>query len=295
VRNQPLPSIDRNVSCEDWQPPAELQYAPPSANKAFAKQQLLLEKIITDKVVPRLLLANAQVHAKPAKVSDATAARINESIGEFAELVIKRDASASIAYFEALQAQGATVEALFQDLLAPVARRLGVLWDEDINDFMDVTRGVAHLQQIVHAFSGELIEEGRRPLTNRRALLMPLPGEQHSFGVSLIGEHFRREGWRVWGGPPSTIGDIVELVDGQWFDMVGLSISALPDPEAVASSIRMIRKASHNKDLKVLVGGLVFASEPALISAVGADATAADGREALLQVTAMIGPTPKAI
>ncbi len=295
MRNQALPSIGPDLSCEAWQPPSGSGYAAPAASKALAKQQLLVEKIVADKVVPRLLLANPQVLDQPGKINDATAAKINESIGEFAELVIKRDASTSIAYFEALLAQGATVEALFQDLLAPVARRLGVLWDEDINDFMDVTRGVSHLQQIVHAFSNELVEEGRRPLTNRRALLMPMPGEHHTFGVSLIGEHFRREGWRVWGGPPSTIGDIVELVGAQWFDMVGLSISALPDPKAVASNIAKIRKASHNKKLKVLVGGLVFASQPELICAVGADATASDGREALLQVTAMIGPTPKAI
>ena len=73
--------------------------------------------------------------------SDLIAARLAERVGHFSELAVNRDAHESIAYFSALRAQGASIESLFQDLLAPTARRLGELWDEEINDFIDVTRG----------------------------------------------------------------------------------------------------------------------------------------------------------
>lgn len=288
-----LADVEQAARCEDWTPPEQFETYPQFAGaaKQFSEQrQSVLESIVENQIIPRLLLANA-----PSPALDATAAKLSARVGEFAELVIRRDAAASLAYFATLRTEGASIEALFQDLLAPAARRLGELWDEDINDFMDVTRGVMHLQLIVHEFSHDLKQEGRRSGPHRRALLMPVPGEQHTFGVSLVGEHFRREGWRVWGGPPKSIDEIVELVDGQWFDVVGLSASRLPDPSRIASQIRAIRQASHNPEVKVLVGGHVFAQDTSLVAAVGADATAIDGRHAVLQVVKLIGSDRKSI
>jgi methanogenic corrinoid protein MtbC1 len=295
VRNLSPLNSSADGDCEDWTASYGAQSASSDWDRAFAKQQLLLERVVANNIIPRLVLTNAPAREDVASNSSATAAMTNAVIGEFAELVIKREVTASIAFFKDLRSQGATVEELFQDLLAPVARRLGELWDEDINDFLDVTRGVSHLQQIVHVFSNDLVVEGRRPASNRRALLMPMPGEQHAFGISLIGEHFRREGWRVWGGPPRTFDDILELIASQWFDMVGLSMSVAPDPSAIAASVNAVRTHSVNTDVKVLVGGRVFVEQPELTSTVGADATAIDGREALAQITALIGQAPKSI
>ena len=38
----------------------------------------------------------------------------------------------------------------------------------------------------------------------RRALLVSVPGEQHSFGVTMVAEFFRRAGWDAWTGAPRT-------------------------------------------------------------------------------------------
>ena len=297
VSDQKFADSDPNASCADWLPPRELEpHARPqrAPRRGLEHQQSLLEQVIDSRIIPRLLLANRQAPSALPQ-SDLTAAKIAERVGEFSDLVINRDAASSVAYFQTLRESGATIEALFQDLLEQTARRLGVLWDEDINDFMDVTRGLNHLQQIVNEFSTEFRDESRNPISNRRALLMPLPGEHHSFGISLVGEYFRREGWRVWGGPPRSLDDILELVDGQWFDVVGLSASQLPNPEKVEADIRAIRGASHNKQVTIMIGGRVFVDQPELMIAVGADATAIDGNQAVLQVTQLIGPSPKAV
>ncbi len=297
MRNTQLAAFDRESSCETWSYPSELGPQPQSPRQSGARPDrslALLEKIIEGNIIPRLLLDHRQtlVTAQSAAAC-ATAAWLAKSVDEFAELVVKRDAAASSEYFRSLRAQGASVESLFQDLLAPAARRLGVLWEEDINDFMDVTRGFSHLHQLVQEFGDDFKDEARAPTSNRRALLMPMPGEQHTFGISLVGEYFKREGWRVWGGPPRSIDDIVELVDGQWFDMVGLSVSTVTEPKKVASQIRKIRKASHNKNVTVLVGGYIFIDQPELVGILGADATAPDGQQAVRQVSDLITPSRK--
>jgi MerR family transcriptional regulator, light-induced transcriptional regulator len=288
---QKVTSGPQSSDCEAWTPSDQIEVyerVARNAKRATNERHSVLEKIIENQVIPRLLLSNAQqLDTSPA--TKLGPVNLVNKVDEFAEIVINRDAGASIAYFEALRDEGASLESLFQDLLAPAARRLGVLWDEDINDFLDVTRGFIHLHQIVREFSDDFKHEGRRPASNRRALLMPLPGEHHTFGVALIGEQFRREGWRVWGGPPQTIGEILELVDGQWFDIVGLSKSDLADPSRLEADIRAIRQASHNSNVKVLIGGRVFAESPELAVSLGADATAIDGRQAVVQVQKLIG------
>ncbi len=281
--------LDHGMRCEDWAAaqPSNGQIASARTADLQAKRRLsILERIVSDHIVPRLLLADRV--ALPLAAPAAVHPNLSTAVNEFAELVIKRDAKASMDFFADLRDQGLSVETLFQDLLAPTARRLGELWDEDINDFMDVTQGVMTLQLIVHEFSLELQREARSVVANRRALLLPVPGEQHTLGVALVGEHFRREGWRVWGGPPRSTEEIVELVGGQWFDVVGLSACRLSDPAAIESQISALRHASHNSEVRVLVGGQVFARDPALASAVGADATAVDGRQAMLQMAKMI-------
>jgi len=74
-----------------------------------------------------------------------------------------------------------------------------------------------------------------------------------------------------------------------WFDMVGLSVSRVPEPEKVALDIRLIREAARNRNLPVMIGGVAFVAQPELAAIVGADATATAGQQALLQIAEMIG------
>ena len=287
-------SLNQQISpsCSEWSLPPDWEQddsrANPLQDRLNPRQMAVLEKLIENSIVPRLLLGSRTAfHPVISDAPSSTPVTV-ENVGELAELVTKPDAAASIAYFEVLRAGGVSVELLFQDLLVPVARRLGELWDKDINDFMDVTRGASHLQQIIREYSDAFHREARQPVSNRRMLLMTMPGEQHTLGISMVGEHFRRAGWHVWGGPPRTIDDILELVEDQWFDVIGLSLSRVPDPTKVASDIARIRRVSTNKNIIVQIGGRPFSENPDLVAAVGADATALDGRQAVLQVTAMI-------
>jgi MerR family transcriptional regulator, light-induced transcriptional regulator len=284
--------------CSLWTPPPDITGTlrlPHTPSDGYSKVQSVLGRVVEKQIIPRLLLANSSAAAAHKDVDGPAVSRLHQIVDEFAELAIERDAASCLNFFQALRDEGFALEVLFQDLLAPTARRLGELWDEDINDFLDVTRGVSHLQQIVQVFSAEFGQTCVEPITNRRALFMPLPGEQHMFGISLIGEHFRREGWRVWSGPPNSIDEILELVSTTWFDVIGLSASAVHDAGLLAHHIRRIRDASRNNRIVIFVGGHAFLNNPELTSSVGADATASDGQQALLKVQDVLAPLPKLV
>jgi len=82
-------------------------------------------------------------------------------------------------------------------------------------------------------------------------------------------------------------------VEGQWFDVVGLSCSAVKDQSHVAHIVKTVRAASLNKGVTILIGGFAFLENPDLVAAVGADSTAANGPQAISRVHERLGKTKR--
>jgi methanogenic corrinoid protein MtbC1 len=202
---------------------------------------------------------------------------------ELAGLVLARNVSVASAHVEAMRRRGVAVESLYLDLLAPAARHLGELWTADVCDFTQVTIGLGRLQNLLHELSPTFQADGSQRSNGLRVLLVPAPGDQHTFGLSMVAEFFRRAGWDVWGQTPMSRRDLLDAVRSEWFALVGLSVSCGTRLEALSSCVRAVRRVSRNRRLGILVGGPAFTEEPALASLVGADATAADGRGAAAQ------------
>ena len=284
MRNNTSFDFDLDDRCDAWGAANREAESPVSSRTGSRRlRHRALEKLVETSVIPRLLLAHhiATPLLPPARPDGP---ELESRVGELSEVVVQGDCDTVLAYISDLR-RSAPLEVIFQDVLAPTARRLGELWNEDINDILDVTRGMALLQLIVHSFGADLSRETGEPSPDRRVLLVPIAGEQHTFGISLVSEHFRHQGWRVWSGPVQTQNETLGLVGKQWFDAVGLSASRLADPAALSDLIRELRRTSVNQRLIILVGGHAFDCSPGLVSAVGADGTGRDGREALVQIS----------
>lgn len=246
-----------------------------------------LARTIEAEVIPRLMLA----HRAPTENGLAALGDPDPStaeVAEFAEIVLEHDVSVASCYVDVLRARGLTLETIFLYLLAPTARLLGDLWKEDVLTFTDVTVGLARLQQLLRELSSPFENEVDQPVHGHRALIAPAPGEQHTFGMLMVEEFFRRAGWDVSGGPRMA-GEVVQLVRREWYDVVGLSVSCDILLDELSGMIQSIRRASRNRGVGVLVGGRLFIEHPDFVARVGADATAVDGRQAILQLPRVLG------
>jgi MerR family transcriptional regulator, light-induced transcriptional regulator len=247
-----------------------------------------LARTIELEVVPRLVLARGAAPTRSsARPRDAWTPG-PEDVTELAGLVLAREAMVACSYVEAARARGASAETLYLELLAPAARHLGELWTADLCDFTEVTVGLCRLHQVLRELSPAFQNEGEHQARGRRALLVPVPGEQHTFGLVMVAEFFRRAGWDVWCGPSASRGDLVGIVRREWFAVVGFSASCDTRLDALASGIHAVRRASCNQAIGVLVGGPVFVEHPELATLIGADATAADGRQATSQAESLL-------
>jgi MerR family transcriptional regulator, light-induced transcriptional regulator len=238
-----------------------------------------LDDIIASEVLPRLVLRHRR-QGKRRGGGGAPVVKLSAQVADFAELVIRHETSVAVAYVKYLLHRGLDVETLLLHFLAPAARRLGELWESDKIDFVDVTIGASRLQQLLHHLTGSL--PARADISARRLLLVPAPGEQHTFGLVMASEMFRREGWQVHGVAPIGAEEFFSLISQQQFDLIGFSVSCDRLIGTLCSSIQAARRISRNKSVRIMVGGRVFAQDPAVGSSVGADLVASDAREALV-------------
>ena len=253
---------------------------PIPADHAAEERLTRLAHAIEHEIIPRLMLAHRVTEACP-----VMPALVGERIGphdveDFAKLVLASGEDLPLACVESLRARGISVESIYLDLLAPTARYLGHLWAEDLCDFTEVTVGLGRLQQVLRELSPTFERTGELPDNGLRALLLPSPGEQHTFGLVMVGEFFRRGGWQVAGGPWETALDAPSMVSTEWYDLVGFSLGAEVHLDALRDCIAVVRRNSRNRGVAIMVGGPIFIEHPEFVERVGADALGTDGREA---------------
>jgi methanogenic corrinoid protein MtbC1 len=278
-----------------YAPPDEssLRSSVPEREQAVVPQQPLapvedglhlamLVKAIEHEIIPRLMLAHRMAGDCLPAPDIAGMAVSEQDVEQFTRLVLAPDDDLGRGCVQVLRARGISVEMICMDLLAPVARRLGGLWEEDLCDFTDVTLGLGRLHRLLRELSEEFDQPVDAPTNGRRILLAPAPGEQHTFGLVMVGEFFRRAGWEVEAfldGPEGTI-DVPAVVSAAWFDVVGFSLAAEVNLDDLAERIEAVRSRSMNPRLCIMVGGALFAREPDRVGQVGADGAPASAREA---------------
>jgi len=258
---------------------AELpQFRPAEAANDTRMSQLA--RTIEEQIIPRLMLAHRTAAQAPVQPSGPRYAITQGDVKHFAKLVLSHEEDVAFSAIQALRAREVSVEKIYVDLLAPTARYLGELWDNDLCNFTDVTVGLGRLQRVLRELSPALGSSVEHPSLGRRVLLLPSPGEQHTFGLVMVAEFFRRAGWDVTGGAWAAGADAAALVRAEWFDVIGFSLGAETHVRSLAASIDAVRHATCNSGIAVLVGGPLFGWHPEFVGQVGADGMTIDGREA---------------
>jgi MerR family transcriptional regulator, light-induced transcriptional regulator len=258
--------------------------------KVAGKGRTLLARTIETEIIPRLMLVHREAGSATTPDADDKYRPSPEDVIGFVRLLLSHDVAVASAYVEAMCQQGAALETIFLDLLAPSARVLGRLWDQDLCDFADVTIALSRMQQLLRELAPafETETEAAVAVSGRRALLVASPGEQHTFGVFIVQEFFRRAGWRVQGGSLGSSEELLNLVASERFDVVGLSVSNEVMADDFAATIRTVRLAAASRKVRVMVGGRFFLEHPECVAQVGADATAQDGRRAVLRLSSLL-------
>jgi methanogenic corrinoid protein MtbC1 len=226
---------------------------------------------IKSQIIPRIALAFGSAQAsKPPDTAPSGA-----DITLFVNMVLTGNELAVARYVDSLVARGTPIRGVLLELFAPAARQLGQMWEKDTTDFASVTLAVSLMQRMMR----RLVETSTVPsvhLAGASAMLTAGPDEQHCFGLFMAAEFFRREGWSTCIGPFATHEEFVSLLEEQWFDIVGFSVSSDRRLGDLARDIQIVRRQSCNRKVGIILGGPLVCERPELAAAVGADMVSVD-------------------
>lgn len=174
------------------------------------------------------------------------------------------------------QRQGQSLEDIYIQGITPCARLLGDWWCADRLDFASTTIASSHLQQLLHDFSAEFLQEALQPSKGMSLLLMTEPGAQHSMGLFMLSEFFKRAGWTVVVGVPQDVAEFQRLFQSEWFDAVGVSVSTDRHLDTLAQCLPQLKAGCDNLHLRLFVGGPMALLAPERLQGLAAEVVAED-------------------
>jgi methanogenic corrinoid protein MtbC1 len=252
-------------------------------------QRGILSSAIESEILPRLMRSRSGNAAEEIK-SDGPSAR---EIDDFTSLLLSPDhARAAEKFIDSLRARETSLEVVFTELFSGSARLLGKLWEDDTRTFTDVTIALSRLQRLLSSLAAEFVGTPARQRGAPIALLTAMPGDQHTFGIFMVREFYRRAGWRVRDGFYSSSDELIQAIKSEPITLVGLSVGCDASVGALTALLRNLRQTCPNRNLNIQVGGRFFLENPGLAARVGADSMAPAGRPTVPKLSSLLDTIP---
>jgi methanogenic corrinoid protein MtbC1 len=175
--------------------------------------------------------------------------------------------------------EGLPVGDVYVDVLQPVMYEVGRLWQLDEIDIATEHYITAATQLLMarlfpHALSTRRI--------SKSMIGCCLGSELHELGMRMVCDFFEFEGWDTYFlGAVTPAQDLVKVTRTRKPDLVCISATMAFGLPKIRNLIRDLHAATTGHAPRIMVGGLPFLINPALSNIVGADATAADARQAV--------------
>ena len=189
----------------------------------------------------------------------------------FLNTLLKQDYAGTVVFLETIRQRPVPLSVLFSQIMTPAARRLGEMWMNDECSFVEVTVGVSHLQRLVRDLSPLYQSDIPKSKQAGRVLFAATSGEQHTFGLSLLSEVFRRAGWDVSEAPTHSKADLTDLLKVQTYDIIGFSLSCVELADALRDDIALARSMQQESGAQIIVGGPAFLPEENLAATFDVD------------------------
>jgi methylmalonyl-CoA mutase cobalamin-binding subunit len=260
-----------------------------ASTSAAVGTSVQLVSLIESQIIPQLLAAERPAAPDRARLGSNGIRSSFTDIGrhdivEFTHLLLEDNMLAVASFIDLWRAKGTTVDTIYLELLTGSARYLGELWGDDDCNFCEVGLAVWRIQQVMYDLRPAFFAEGAAVTpSGYRLLLAPLALEQHTLGLMMTAEFFRRDGWDVSSELPVDNAALSEAVNREHIDLLGMSVSSEAALDQLPAVLAAVRKASRNPNLVIMVGGWMFANDPHKATTVGADFCVGSVPDALIK------------
>lgn len=211
-------------------------------------------------------------------------------IEEFVELLFDETTDRCQRMVDTVAAECGDPQTVVERLFEPAARVIGESWCADDCDFFKVTVAMSRMQRLFRRLTADFPLAVAPDLT-RFALLTPAPGEQHTFGLSVVDDAFRRGGWEVDCCGCEEEAEMYRLVSVNNYKVIGVSVSVDRVLAELAPIVQKLRSKSRNRLVVIMAGGSMVMQNPQAAIDAGFDLLAVDAMSAVALAEAAFGST----
>lgn len=263
-----------------------------SASSQLYECRESLVDVIQRQIIPRLV--NSQQFAATSGNDSGfdTLIDCQPDVQAFSDYCIRAESGQANALVDKLIERGLSTEGIFLELITPAARHLGVMWEQDLCDFTQVTCGLALMHQITYRIGFEFQNGPHESGGIQRVMLACAPGSQHFLGLTIVADIFRKSGSEVVLEISSTETELLHAVANEWFDVIGISVAIEAQLATLPELVRKLRASSGNPKVRIVLGGPIFLLKELRAEQLSADAISTDAREAVVVVRQLVGSNP---
>jgi MerR family transcriptional regulator, light-induced transcriptional regulator len=208
------------------------------------------------------------------------------TVAALTDALMASDDLAAAALVDEARIAGADVEALYHDYIAGAVRLLGERWEREEASISQVVIGSGRIYGILRALRPIYATARMKFAGEPMAAFALVPGEQHSLGVVMAADHFRRHGWAIDLKVGMDHDALVEAITAGHYPIVGISANRM---EAVLPLTRLIVALRvRNPGIWIMIAGLACKDQPDLGDLVDADAMIFDLDEAERLMTGVL-------
>jgi methanogenic corrinoid protein MtbC1 len=192
--------------------------------------------------------------------------------------VLEGRRAAAILMLDDAVKNGTPVREIYLQVLQPVQREIGRLWQ--LNQIsVEQEHYVTAVTQVVMARLSDRLATGQD--LGRTVVTACVGGEQHELGARMVADFFEMDGWDArFLGANTPNSAVIGAVRATRPDVLALSATMTSHIVRVAEIILELRADSELAKTQVLVGGYSFNVAPSLWRRVGADGYAPDAETA---------------
>ncbi len=240
---------------------------------------MLPEDLVVDlarEVIKRVASKDEQLEHVPHVVT-------KEGLETLCYALISDDEKAAATLISELRADGVRPEEIYLKRLAAAARILGDMWVTDEVTFAQVTVGTGRMFAIMRSMRH--LFEPVVPVEDKTAIFAAVPGEDHTLGVQMAADIFRKDGWEISLKMGLDHDQLVAEIEQAPSGIVGLSISGEHSIEALSRLVVALHICRPHAIL-VVSGSNVDEVRP-ILSLMGLDGIASTLEDAQKQMAAL--------
>lgn len=176
--------------------------------------------------------------------------------------------------------KGKPVREIYVEVFQPVLEEVGYRWEIAEADVYEEH----FISSITVSLMAQVMQYARPHAVHRGTFLSVVgSGERHEIGLRMVSDFLEIAGWEsVYLGVNIPSRNIIKAVEDRQANLLGISVTMQYNLNGAANLVSSLRSHRSCRDLRILVGGRAFQTDPELWKQMGADAYAASAEEAVV-------------